>query len=88
MDPPGGTQDNFFRDSLKFVCFPYDPCMVWGYPDPLTVESEGSLNGALHKNEQIVISLASWVGDTPNVWYIYLHLPLKTNQVLVNIIHC
>ena len=48
---------------------------VWlgGIPDPLTVESEGSLNGALNKNEHIIISLASWVGDTPNVWYINLH---------------
>ena len=39
---------------------------IGGIPRPLTVESKG-LYRALRKNEQIIISLASWVGDTPNV---------------------
>jgi len=42
--------------------------MLWGIPAPLTVERAGFFfSGALHKHEEIIISLALWVGDTPKI---------------------
>ena len=45
--------------------------MPWGYPRPTNSGiREGLFKGvpSQKKSEQIIISLASWVGDTPKIY--------------------
>ena len=68
---------------------PFQDVSFEGIPGPLTVESVKFFfcSGAIHKNEEIIISLASWVGDTLNVSPILKKVIFPCQSCHVRFIH-